>query len=265
MSKPDLSPDSSSLLVDRSKLLKYSGQSCPITVFKWLKLFELYFPSKPESHLPFYLEDEAIIWYADTILGSNLTTWKAISERMASHFGSCIDSPLIAAQKRKLGLNEPVLGYYHEKTRLLSQTSLTIKEKIEQLSEGLPDSWKMALAAVRFATLDEWLQAALRVQASRAKSPQASSSFSGNRYLARPQSFAKANAARPNDSRRLDKRTQRPNERSGPSQPCRFCQERVNMDLYHWHRTCPFNPANTPNNTGTNHITNLAEDEITLN
>ena len=192
---------------------KYKGRESAIRVETWLKLFNEEFPEDPAKKLRYFLKDEALEWYGDNVVGTEISSnWPLIQEKMINHFGSTSASPLLDSYRRKLGPNEPLSQYINDKMRLLAKTSLRTKEKIELLTDGLPINWQDLMVAKTFEDLDEWTQCVQKIE-----------SNNKQRDVTQPM----CGVSSPTGASRL------------PDTPCKYCKEKLNTDLYHWHRECP--------------------------
>jgi len=152
----------------KHKFHKFDGVDKSIRVQTWLKLFEVHTNGQSDadriSLLMYNLSGVALEWYGDEIAGTNITKWETVNAKMKTRFGTSTATPLIDAQRRHLRSGETIETYYQEKIRLLRQTQLNEKEIIQQLTEGLPHTWKMTLIAARPTDSNSWVEVALQLE-----------------------------------------------------------------------------------------------------
>ena len=219
------------------KFPKYSGYDKELRVQTWLALFEVHTDDKSEAErtklLMYSLDKSALEWYGDVVVGNNLS-WLTVKELMIARFGTSTATPLIDAQRRRLQKNETVEQYFGEKIRLLRQAGLDEPSMVDQLTEGLPFSWKLTLTAASPTNTTAWIQVAQRTE-THFKSRQTSDIPTGNANPSRVETRTLVSDTR--------QRTFRQGNSNRSPPPCRYCQ-RLNIDINHWHRECPNNPFN---------------------
>jgi hypothetical protein len=179
----------------------------------------------------YYLSGDALEWYADEIVSTNVTDWVEIKAKFINRFGVSTATPLIDAQRRYLKREETVLQYYQDKLRLLRQTKLSEQDIVHQLTEGIPHDWKLTLTAANLTDTSNWIRIAQQVESHQQKQRQRFQRNPLQRRDTQPKSFA---AVQENTSR--------------PPAPCRYCLQRGKTE-WHWNRDCPsYQQPNQRNN-----------------
>lgn len=213
------------------KLDKFSGNKEEIRVQTWIKLYEQHVDSEHDTELikqlMYYLKDSALEWYGDEIVGSNIRDWETVKEQLIDRFGCENQHPLVAAQRISLSRDEDVEKYYRRKVRLLRQTSLSELEIIQQLTEGLPFSWRLTMTSARPRTTSAWIQIAMETE----------THYKANER--RKQALLKKKPAKTLIAapQHNNSRSNRSSNNGKPPQ-CRICQ-RLGKTEHHWHRECP--------------------------
>jgi hypothetical protein len=93
-----------------------------------------------------YLDDDALEFYANKIAPNLSTiTWAETRGLMEKRFSSSTISPIIAATRRRLTKADTVKSYFDDKMASLEKTGLSEEHMVDQLTEGLPDSYKSHL------------------------------------------------------------------------------------------------------------------------
>ncbi len=132
------------------KLALYTGKN-KILVTNWLNLFEVVIIALKEDEdkvakLMSYLDDDALEFYANKIAPNLSTiTWAETRGLMEKRFSSSTISPIIAATRRRLTKADTVKSYFDDKMASLEKTGLSEEHMVDQLTEGLPDSYKSHL------------------------------------------------------------------------------------------------------------------------
>ncbi|UYV64947.1 SETMAR [Cordylochernes scorpioides] len=81
-----------------------------------------------------------------------------------TRFGYKVESPKVAASKRRLKKEETVEDYFRDKIRSLNQTSLNNVEKLKMLTDGLPLDWKNYLVTAQPKDPSHWMQIAMEIE-----------------------------------------------------------------------------------------------------
>ncbi|UYV75877.1 K02A2.6-like, partial [Cordylochernes scorpioides] len=117
-------------------------------------------------HCPLYeTEKNALEWFADEILSNaSIKKWDTVKLKSIQRFGYKVESPIVAASKRRLKKEETVEDYFRDKIRLLNQTSLNNVEKLKMLTDGLPLDWKNYLVTAQPKDPSHWMQIAMEIE-----------------------------------------------------------------------------------------------------
>lgn len=216
------------------KFIKYDGTEKELRVQTWLRLYEVHTDGQSDKErinlLMYSLLGPAWEWYGDEIAGHpTIKLWETVKTKMIKRFGVSTATPLIDAQRRYLKREETVEQYFRDKMRLLRQTKLSEEEIIQQLTEGMPISWKMTITASRPTDTSSWVEIAQQIETH--QKSQYRKQFAVNTKHQRNKSFAVTTSTRP--------RT-----------PCQYCLKR-GKEEFHWHRECPNNTSrNRPDYRG---------------
>ncbi|UYV73181.1 hypothetical protein LAZ67_10002104 [Cordylochernes scorpioides] len=159
----------STMAVNVNKLEKFSGDKGSIRPESWLKLYELETGKLDEvdriNNLIYYLSKDALEWFADEILSNaSIKKWDTVKLKLIQRFGYKVESPIVAASKRRLKKEETVEDYFRDKIRLLNQTSLNNVEKLKMLTDGLPLDWKNYLVTAQPKDPSHWMQIAMEIE-----------------------------------------------------------------------------------------------------
>ncbi|UYV62918.1 K02A2.6-like, partial [Cordylochernes scorpioides] len=157
------------MAVNVNKLEKFSGDKGSIRPESWLKLYELETSKLDEvdriNNLIYYLSKDALEWFADEILSNaSIKKWDTVKLKLIQRFGYKVESPIVAASKRRLKKQETVEDYFRDKIRLLNQTSLNNVEKLKMLTDGLPLDWKNYLVTAQPKDPSHWMQIAMEIE-----------------------------------------------------------------------------------------------------
>ncbi|UYV69327.1 K02A2.6-like, partial [Cordylochernes scorpioides] len=107
----------------------------------------------------------ALEWFADEILSNaSIKKWDTVKLKLIQRFGYKVESPIVAASKRRLKKEETVEDYFIDKIRLLNQTSLNNVEKLKMLTDGLPLDWKNYLVTAQPKDPSHWMQIAMEIE-----------------------------------------------------------------------------------------------------
>lgn len=227
-----MSKDESSNYDPHPKLAKFRGDGDKIKINVWLKIFESIFPKEATTKLVYYLEGNALEYYGEHILGSNISSWETIKAKLTTRFGPKIHSNLLVGMQRRLKLNENVQSYFEEKLNLLMSTSLSQAEIITSLIDGLPIKWRHDFNGRDIKNYEHWLQIALTAEAldknNSIKTYKNYQPRTGNTHTAIPSTSYSRNV----------QRKYIPNKNKLPS-PCKHCKAKYNKDYFHWHKDCP--------------------------
>ena len=208
----------------KSKLEKYGGTKSDVRIQTWIKLFELHTMGLNDMQrvqaLVYSLKGLALEWFGDEIAGSVLPSWQIVKDRIITRFGFSTASPLIEAQRRYLKREESVEIYYQEKIRLLRQTHLSEFEITQQLTEGLPLSWKLTMVSARPQDASAWINIARMCESHFRQAAQRNQ---------KPVRGAAKTMVSSHDHKSSNK----------PSAPCRICERLGKKSEFHWHRDCP--------------------------
>ena len=136
----------------RNKLERFDGTDDTVRVQTWLTLFEVHMSPLNDSQrirtLIYSLKGPALEWFGDEIAPHATTiTWSETKDKFIRRFGVATSTPLIDAQRRRLKREETVEQYFKAKMRLLRRTHLIEQEVVQQLTDGLPFSWKLSMTA----------------------------------------------------------------------------------------------------------------------
>ena len=211
------------------QFMKFSDVNKDFSIQSWLSLFETHTSkeSDPERviSLMYSLEGKAFGWYGQEVAGKSLD-WKTTKEKMTKRFGLSTATPLLDAQRRYLKREEKVEDYFLAKINLLRLTTLTEAEMVQQLTEGVPITWRLTLTSSRVSDPNEWIALAQQIE---------------NHYTA----LNKRNnfTFKPKTPQRNQRQQTfiADNSNSTSNQqlpPCRYCQN-LGRQEYHWHRDCP--------------------------
>ncbi|UYV70987.1 hypothetical protein LAZ67_8001338 [Cordylochernes scorpioides] len=159
----------STMAVNVNKLEKFSGDKGSIRPESWLKLYELETGKLDEvdriNNLIYYLSKDALEWFADEILSNaSIEKWDTVKLKLIQRFGYKVESPIVAASKRRLKKEETVEDYFRDKIRLLNQTSLNNVEKLKMLTDGLPLDLKNYLVTAQPKDPSHWMQIAMEIE-----------------------------------------------------------------------------------------------------
>ncbi|UYV65689.1 hypothetical protein LAZ67_3005152 [Cordylochernes scorpioides] len=110
----------STMAVNVNKLEKFSGDKGSIRPESWLKLYELETSKLDEvdriNNLIYYLSKDALEWLADEILSNaSIKKWDTVKLKLIQRFGYKVESPIVAASKRRLKKEETVEDYFRDK------------------------------------------------------------------------------------------------------------------------------------------------------
>ncbi|UYV62930.1 hypothetical protein LAZ67_2002542, partial [Cordylochernes scorpioides] len=157
------------MAVNVNKLEKFSGDKGSIRPESWLKLYELETGKLDEvdriNNLIYYLSKDALEWFADEILSNaSIKKWDTVKLKLIQRFGYKVESPIVAASKRRLKKEETVEDYFRDKIRLLNQTSLNNVGKLKMLTDGLPLDWKNYLVTAQPKDPSHWMQIAMEIE-----------------------------------------------------------------------------------------------------
>ncbi|UYV78936.1 K02A2.6-like, partial [Cordylochernes scorpioides] len=157
------------MAVNVNKLEKFSGDKGSIRPESWLKLYELETGKLDEvdriNNLIYYLSKDALEWFADEILSNaSIKKWDTVKLKLIQRFGYKVESPIVAASKRRLKKEETVEDYFRDKIRLLNQTSLNNVEKLKMLTDGLPLDWKNYLVTAQPKDPSHWMLIAMEIE-----------------------------------------------------------------------------------------------------
>ncbi|UYV82059.1 K02A2.6-like [Cordylochernes scorpioides] len=159
----------STMAVNVNKLEKFGGDKGSIRPESWLKLYELETSKLDEvdriNNLIYYLSKDALEWFADEILSNaSIKKWDTVKHKLIQRFGYKVESPIVAASKRRLKKEETVKDYFRDKIRLLNQKSLNNVEKLKMLTDGLPLDWKNYLVTAQPKDPSHWMQIAMEIE-----------------------------------------------------------------------------------------------------
>ena len=215
----------------RNKLERFDGTDDTVRVQTWLTLFEVHTSPLNDSQrirtLIYSLKGPALEWFGDEIaLHATTITWSETKDKFIRRFGVATSTPLIDAQRRRLKREETVEQYFKAKMRLLRRTHLIEQEVVQQLTDGLPFSWKLSMTAAKPSDSNTWVELAQQIE----------THFASANNNNRPNQFRKPFQPKRNFTPRSLNVTQ--TQRKPPQ--CRFCQKR-GLTEYHWHRECPNN------------------------
>lgn len=240
-------PSSVINMISTNRLDKFSGNAADIRIQTWIKLYEQHINTRDDEDLikglMYYLKEKALEWYGDEIIGSGIDVWTEVKALLINRFGCETDAPLIVAQRISLRRDETVEEYYQRKVRLLRQTSLSTTEILQQLTEGLPFSWKLTMTSARPLNTNEWVKIALQTEAH----------FKANER--RKLTFQKKKPVKTLVAAPPHNNSRRPSHADRKPPVCRYC-ERLGKTEYHWHRECPNRPS-----TSQPHHTYAAEED----
>ncbi|UYV70265.1 K02A2.6-like, partial [Cordylochernes scorpioides] len=108
---------------------------------------------------------DGLEWFADEILSNaSIKKWDTVKLKLIQRFGYKVESPIVAASKRRLKREETVEDYFRDKIRLLNQTSLNNVEKLKMLTDGLPLDWKNYLVTAQAKDPSHWMQIAVEIE-----------------------------------------------------------------------------------------------------
>ncbi|UYV74788.1 hypothetical protein LAZ67_12000984, partial [Cordylochernes scorpioides] len=111
----------------------------------------------------------ALEWYADEIISNPaIKKWEVVKEKLIQRFGSYNANPIVSASHRRLKREESIENYFQDKIRLLNQTHLTKEEKINLLTDGLPNDWKDLIVAAQPTDTTKWFHIAASIEQNRA-------------------------------------------------------------------------------------------------
>lgn len=240
------------------KLSKFKGNGDKIKINVWLKIFETIFPEKPSAKLMYYLEDNALAYYGEHILGSNITAWDTIKTKLTTRFGPKIHSNLLVGMQRRLKLQENVQSYFDEKIDLLTSTNLSQAEVITSLTDGLPIRWRHDFNGRDIKSYGAWLQIALAAEAL----DKGNNNKTYKNYVYKPRNSNTRSTIPITAFSNTQQNKRFTNKNKLPS-PCKHCKEKYNKDYFHWHKDCPTKDQNFQVDQ-VNHGVDL-EQHITLN
>lgn len=258
----------------RHRLLeRYSGSASSIRVDRWLNLYEVVASKentdrKKITLLMTYLSSDALDWYATDIcpiIASS--TWKEVRDRMTERFGTPVVHPLIEAQQRQLKASEDVQTYYNDMMRLLRQAGVNDDAAVAQLIQGMPISYRPALASARLKTPQEWLMLAKQLEPM--LKPVGARRMNGVTHFANAHQEGYADMTRNLPVSRTD-RPPRTYVNARPPAPCRYCKDR-GLTSWHWHSECSHrNPQSSrqssvraPNSMATSASASVQPPEVT--
>ena len=226
----------------RNKLERFDGTDDTVRVQTWLTLFEVHTSPLNDSQrirtLIYSLKGPALEWFGDEIAPHAETiTWSETKDKFIRRFGVATSTPLIDAQRRRLKREETVEQYYKAKMRLLRRTHLIEQEVVQQLTDGLPFSWKLSMTAAKPTDSNTWVELAQQIE----------THFASANNSNRPNQFRKPFQPKRNFTPRSLNVSQA--QRKIPQ--CRFCQKR-GLTEFHWHRDCPNNTQVNQRNPATN-------------
>ncbi|UYV68635.1 K02A2.6-like, partial [Cordylochernes scorpioides] len=155
-----------------NRLQKFNGSKSAIRPESWIKLYDFENNSLKEDekikNLMYYLTDSALEWYADEIISNPaIKRWEVVKEKLIQRFGSYNANPIVSASHRRLKREESIENYFQDKIRLLNQTHLTKEEKINLLTDGLPNDWKDLIVAAQPADATKWFHIAASIEQNR--------------------------------------------------------------------------------------------------
>ncbi|UYV84622.1 hypothetical protein LAZ67_X002869, partial [Cordylochernes scorpioides] len=156
-----------------NRLQKFNGSKSAIRPESWIKLYDFENNSLKEDekskNLMYYLTDSALEWYADEIISNPaIKRWEVVKEKLIQRFGSYNANPIVSASHRRLKREESIENYFQDKIRLLNQTHLTKEEKINLLTDGLPNDWKDLIVAAQPTDATKWFHIAASIEQNRA-------------------------------------------------------------------------------------------------
>ncbi|UYV70777.1 hypothetical protein LAZ67_8000572 [Cordylochernes scorpioides] len=156
-----------------NRLQKFNGSKSAIRPESWIKLYDFENNSLKEDekikNLMYYLTDSALEWYADEIISNPaIKRWEVVKEKLIQRFGSYNANPIVSASHRRLKREESIENYFQDKIRLLNQTHLTKEEKINLLTDGLPNDWKDLIVAAQPTDTTKWFHIAASIEQNRA-------------------------------------------------------------------------------------------------
>ena len=244
----------------KPQLPKFKSADQDKTVRAWLVIFEAHTSATATDRakdLMYYLEGPALEWYADEVVGSNISNWDTVKNRLIVRFGSTTSQPLLDANHMTKKFGQSVEDYFRSKMRLLKQTHLTHQEQVQLLTDGLPAQWKPHMSVTRAATPTEWIGFALKLEAD-FKSCELKFKPKGNQHFNQKKKTFVNMASTSKQSK--------PSDTSSPipQYPCRYCKA-LNIEEFHWHSVCPnrtnvlTRPKSRPSNTTTTNLTQPKE------
>jgi hypothetical protein len=217
-------------------------------VTNWLNLFEVVVITLKEDKdkvlkLMSYLDDDALEFYANKIAPNLSTlTWAETRGLMEKRFSSSTISPIIAATRRRLTKADTVKSYFDDKMASLEKTGLSEEHIVDQLTEGLPDSYKSHLYTARIKDTLEWLSIVSKLEADlEPKSFKSHKSSQSNHCTIAHCDESKSSSREKNFSNKPEQ-SRPPNKvfkkSDKPRTPCRYCLKLGNKE-WHWHKDCP--------------------------
>jgi hypothetical protein len=233
----------------RIRLEAFTGYKSVIRADIWCNIFEVITHGKTDQlriqALIEYLSGDALNWFGTDIAPAmGNISWAAVRSSLVTRFGTAVVNPSVAANHRRLGLQETVQLYYDDKMRLLRQTTLTETDIVAQLTDGMPTSYKLSLITARPADSVAWLNIALPMEAY-LRSKQVPPIRTFPTRINNPYRPVAAAAATQGPSRffsgprpRFSSGTQNrfPNQ---PNEECFYCAKAGESGQMHWHRNCP--------------------------
>lgn len=221
---------------NRPMLQKFNGTTRQTRPDLWINLFELLTDGYSDQNriimLMSYLTDDALNWFASEVVPHRATkTWEQVKIGFFERFGVASADPLVEAQHRRYRRDDTIQKYYDEKISLLRQTNLTEHEKISQLTDGMPWSWKPHFISSSLTSTVNWLSKALQLETVLRKPEQQKGK---QNYQSRQRPLVAA----PVSTKPMTKQWNK-NKDDRPPAPCKICAAAGKPDEYHWHRQCP--------------------------
>ncbi|CAG2111423.1 unnamed protein product [Medioppia subpectinata] len=236
------------------KLDRYSGDG-KMSPEDWFNVFDIVLLSAnivddkdKVTKLISYLSGDAFVYYGKLVAGRLATiTWAEVRAAYIKKFASPAPAPLLQASKMQK-CNQTIEEYFKAMTKLLDKTSATDEERIDMLTNGLPDSYQDRLIGKDIDTPDKWLTICTKFEykfnAKAGPKPSTSGHTSGSQ--SKHQHSAHCTVDHCPDVKR-NKQTERKQFDTSKACPydCRHCKAK-GISIKHWHRECPNRPSTPP-------------------
>ena len=215
-----------------------------IEVKEWLRIFEIqvedYTDREKIKTLSRHLTEHALKWFAIEEM-TEQTEYNVVREALIKRFSRARGLGINEATDRRLRSTETVESYYNDMRRILLSAKQSDECQVEFLTRGMPDSYRLQIAALRPKTPQDWLEIAISIEDAKRRrfsKPTEATNYSEESCEAANRSKDdRRNKFRGEDRKKYLSRTQ-PNS-DLPAEPCPRCQKQYGLMEYHWKRLCP--------------------------